>query len=241
MQINMAAALTLKWVAHGLVTVNEIHGYNNQATDLYIQLHEVPPLSDGSLTASAVPAVKSLRAVTKTHFQFTFPGGLTLSQLLVAVSTTEPNYTSTGAGSSALDMTLDVDTVHPVTSTTVVVGDLTTTVESLQVWAVANGTQRLLQITAKNLEAFDVYLAMFNKDFTDVSDGQTPIRSLKVPTGGALYTFNFGDGMLPEHLVGVKACTLIESAGPLAPKVLDTAAVSAGMNIRAIYDAIGAL
>ena len=152
----MVAANLTKWVAWGRIVVHEIHGWNAQGADLYIQLHQTPPLTaaGGALTAGTIPAFKSLLAQQANGFMYNFGAqGVELSELLIAISTTEPNYTAVGAA-GGIDLTIDFDTQFAVDGTEVIVGDLTTgVVATQQVWSEATGLaapKRLLRVDFKN-------------------------------------------------------------------------------------------
>src|SRR6266496_682128 len=127
--IALVAANLTKWCAFGQCRVIQVHGFNNQSADRYIQFHQAP-----TVTAADVPAIKSLWAPNGAGFSWSFfGGGIQLTELLVAISTTEANYTAPSAG-GGLDMTVVVESDFLVTSTTAIVGDLTTGVAGLQVW-----------------------------------------------------------------------------------------------------------
>src|ERR1051326_8316683 len=122
--IAMTAADILKWIAWGPVSVQRFHGYNNQAGTLYIQLHEITPKSDGTVTAGSVPKVKSFQVLAGLPFSFEMVNDITMSELVVCISSTEANYTAVAAA-GGLDMTVTVASDFLCDGTEVVVGDLT--------------------------------------------------------------------------------------------------------------------
>lgn len=192
MQIAMTAADLLKWIAYGPCTVTKIWGYNPEGTDdLYIQLHQTPPLADGTLTAATVPAVKSLVAQASFVFSYgpkDFGEGLALSELLLAISTTEANYTAPAAG-HGLDMFVEVSGAFLCDGTEVVTGDLSTGVDTQQPWtdSVLNVGYKLLRIDYTNKSGAAAWLMGFADDAG--TDGDKPdlvVTSKRVPPAGTV-------------------------------------------------------
>lgn len=191
MTVSMVAADLTKWVAWGPIRVYEIFGRNNQSADLYIQLHQV--YKDDLTSTSTVPEVKSLETLGNLGFKYSFPGGLPLSELTVAISTTETLYTAVGAG-GGLDLTLVIDTLYSSTGVSVA-GDLTTDVGALQVWAAANGPKLLLRADVKNNDgALNIFACLSAKDTTYTSSIMTPA----IVGPGTTRQLNFGPtGLYP--------------------------------------------
>jgi hypothetical protein len=152
----MVAADLTKWVAFGNINIQTISGYNAQGATVYIQLFQIPPLAAGGITASTVPAFKSLVCPTVAAFNFNFQAsGLALSECLIGLSSTEANYTAVAA-SSGLDLTMQFDSDYICIGGETVVGDLTTNQQTLQVWTEANGAtarKRLLRVDLNNNDA----------------------------------------------------------------------------------------
>lgn len=221
MNIAIVAADLTKWIAWGPCNVTHIFGYNNQATDLYIQFYQRP-----QVTAGDVPAVKSWTAFANAPFDMVFPDGLHLSELLIAISTTEVNYTAAGAG---LDMTVCVETDFPVVTATSIAGDLTTGVASRQIWTEANGYKRLLRLDVKNNSGATAYTHISSLDTPLVTDNRPePLKVLNAETK----SFWFGkSGLVPGQLN--KGCNVKMADGPTIPY---TFIAAASFNIRAIYE-----
>lgn len=229
----MALADLTKRVAYGNCTVRQVYGYNNVAVDKYIQFHQKQ-----TVAASDVPAVKGLFAPASAPFSWSFAGGLNLSELLVAVSTTQVNYTATGAN-TGLDMTIEVDSDCLVSSTNTIVGDLTTGVASLQVWADADGgTKKLLRLDIVNNDSVDVFAVIQSGDASTTTDIQW---NQKIIHGGTTYSYFFGrEGKIPfRNDAGTvrKGCTIriaALSAGVLTYPLSINA--NTDYSIRAIYE-----
>lgn len=227
----MTAADITKWASLGPVLVSEIFGYNNQGTDLYIQLHESPVVANGD-----VPKEKSLLAQTNNGFKYPFPKPIALSELTIAVSTTEANLTKVGAA-GGLDMTVVVSGVSLVDGTEVVSGDLATGADALTPtnWtdAVASVGKRLLRVDYTNNDGADRYLMLFAKN---PANGDTPLLcSPKVAAGGTL-SLRFGTngrGVAGAEADGTKhyGCFLAQST--TADKL--TATATAASYIRSIH------
>lgn len=206
MLIPMVAADLVKWCAYGPCMVTKIFGYNNQATDLYIQLHQVPPLANGTLTAGAVPVAKSLLTQTKNGFMFPFPDGMHLSELLVAISTTEATYTAVGAG-GGLDLTIEVDSQYLCDGTEVVTGNLTIATTSLQPWSNATGPKHLLRLTAQEVLGAARWVGITAKDVAS-----SPIRQFHIGANAQLDLLFGKDGWSPfqqdSAFVGYDGCLI---------------------------------
>lgn len=147
--VPIVAANITKWLAWGPVTIQSIVGMNNQGSTLYIQLHQVPPLANGTLANGTVPAVKSLQVLANAPFAFQNLN-VTLAECFLAISSTEVNYTAVSAA-GGLDGTVFCQSQFMCDGTETVVGDLTTTLNVLQVWTEANGAA-----TPKKLLRLDV-------------------------------------------------------------------------------------
>ena len=144
MNIALTAADIIKWVAYGPTVVQAIHGMNNQGATLYIQFHEVPPKSDGTLAAGAIPAYKSLQVAANSPFWFAINS--TLNGLLYVVSTSEANYTAVAAA-GGLDATLECGSDFLCDGTETVIGDLTSgNTGSFTVFADSATPKKLLRL-----------------------------------------------------------------------------------------------
>jgi hypothetical protein len=217
MNINMVITDRCKWAAWGFCRVTRIHGWNNEATNKYIQLHETPPLTAAGLVpANQAPNVKSFYAPGSNGFDYEFGSGISLAELTIAISTTEVNFTDPGA-SHGLDMTVELDTVFDVRSGDKIAGDLTTGRNSLQVWTNTSGPQKLLRVDYANVESNNVYLQVFAID--SPPNGTKPIMQGPQDTdqSGLTQSLNFGDnGIIPSSGAMVaatgfntnKGCTL---------------------------------
>ncbi len=148
--IVMVAADLTKYIAWGPVMVQRFHGMNNQNATLYIQLHEISPLAAGGILDQAVPPVKSFQVLANLPFSFQMVDTINLSELVVGISTTELTYTAVSAA-GGLDMTIMVASDFLCDGTEVVVGDTTTALNVLQVWAAAAGPNTLLSLRVKEV------------------------------------------------------------------------------------------
>lgn len=235
--IAMVAADLTKWIAWGPVTVNKLHGYNNQGVAVYIQLHQVPPLAAGGLTAGAAPVIKSLACAANAPFAFTMP--FTLSECLVALSSTEASYTAVAAA-GGLDMTVDFDSDFLVDANTTVVGDLTSAVNSLQVWTETNGAANryaLVRLDVIDLSGVQQWITLQG---TNAAYTVTPPSGCVLPlAANTTFSGQFGIGGRPQPFLQTAAfvsktgCT-IRVVNNLTTMVSSVGAAS----IRAIYQTL---
>ena len=231
MLATLVAANLTKRIAYGLCRVVRIYGYNSQVSDRYIQLFQTPTVANGD-----VPVLKGLYAPASAPFDWEL--NTALSELLIAISSTQPNYTAVGAG-TGLDMTLEISTDFEVGSANTIAGDLTTGVASLQVWTSANGPKKLLRLDVNNTGADDVWIAVQASDAADTADTKSLIA--KVAAGDLVNLFFGKDGLVPYKKAGdatvhkgcsVRLATL--TAGDVTLPLSFSAA--ADFNIRAIYE-----
>lgn len=230
MNIALTAANISKWIAWGTVRVTSLHGMNNQGTTVYIQLHEVPPKADGTLAAGTVPSVKSLQCAANSPFMFNVD--FTLKELFLALSTTEANYTAVAAA-GGLDMTVVVSGGFLCDGTEVVVGDTTSIIDNLQLWAEAAGPKKLLRLDVTELLGLAQFIAVEPTD----ADANVPWDKLTPLAVGATVNCNYGTSGLDVFSKSVnqtlrKGCTI---RVVLAPPTFPWAA--GGAAIRAIYKA----
>jgi hypothetical protein len=134
--------------------------------------------------ANQVTTVKSIATLAALAFDYEFAGGISLSELTVAISSDETKFVDPGAN-KGLDMTIEVDTVCDVRSSTVgssdtVTGDLTTGVNSLQVWAEATGPKRLLRVDWISSKTPACYLQLFA--INSPPDGTIPLVQFPINT-----------------------------------------------------------
>lgn len=222
MNIAIVAADVTKWIAWGPGKVTHIYGFNNQIVDLFIQLFQSP-----TVAASDVPAIKALWAPSKAAFDWPFPDGLQFSELLVAPSSSEANYTAVGAG-AGLDMTVVIETDFLVDATITVAGDLTTGVASRQIWAEASGPKRLLRLDVKNNVGATAYAHISSLDAPSTTDNRPePLKVLNATTKN----FWFGKAGLVPGLLN-NGCTIKMADGATVPY---TFTGTSSFNIRAIY------
>ena len=232
MRIKLLITDEAKWVAYGPCRVVQVFGNNNHTADNYIQFHEKPL---AGLAAADVPAVASLYAPANAPFDFKFSDPIFLSELTIAVSSTNVNYTA--LTNQGVDATVVVETDFPVGSNTTVVGDLTSAnKQSRQIWASsATNTKRLLRVDVVNADAQAIYMRISASDLK--LSGDTTNVPFEI-NATASKSFFFGrDGISPfrvdsngtEH----KGCTifLLNSTDPSSGLI----AVPTG-SIRAIYD-----
>jgi len=238
MLVNMVAADLTKWVAWGPVTVRAIHGWNNNGTSVYIQLFQTP-----TVAASQVPACKALVATANNGFMYVFgEQGITLSELLVALSTTELNYTAVSAA-SGLDMTLDIDSQFACDGTEVIAGDLTTGQNALQVWTEAAGAsapKRLLRVDVKNNQATDVLVNLvYAVDTVAPTSRVTSFNSCPVSVTTTTYYGDAQSGFQPyqqdANYTQHRGCTINITGLTAGYWTAGTVYGGTSPNIRAIY------
>lgn len=183
----MVAANIDLWIAWGRTRVTQVFGMNNQGSIVYIQLFDQTPQANGHMAAGSVPKIKSLQCLANAPFFFTVD--LTLEELMVALSTTEVNYTAVGAA-GGLDMTVVCDTDYLCTGNEVIVGDTTTALNTKAIFAAAQ--HRLLKLQAIEQLGANRFLAIGGA--TVMPPGQERILLLKA---NANTTYLFGTAGLP--------------------------------------------
>lgn len=185
----VAANINPKWVAWGPVQIKRFQGWNANASAVYIQFHQTPPLAGGTtLTAGRVPEFKSFLASAANGFDYEFPNYVRMNELTVALSSTEANYTAVGAG-AGLDLTMEFDSLYDVQNGDAVIGDLTTTGSSFTIWSQASTAKRLLrldlieQIGAKRFVVVQATDAVHNPSSADFICPITASQSLALNFG----------------------------------------------------------
>ncbi len=231
MKVKLLITDETKWVAYGPCRVVQFFGNNNTGADVYLQYHEKP-----LVTAGDVPAVASNYCPSMAPFDFKFADPISLSELTLAVSSTNVNYTAlTNAG---VDATVIVETDFPVGSNTTLVGDLSTGVNSRAIWSEASGAsakKRLLRVDVKNNAAVTIQY------FVSALDSTAPVNSTMAGpfevVAGATGSRYFGrDGYRPLEIVdGVSkfGCTVYFSDDQTPPYGFPG---STDINVRGIYD-----
>jgi hypothetical protein len=227
MNIAFTAADIAKWIAFGPVRVRSIHGFNNQSTDLYVQLHEI---SKGTVSSTqvqpangTVPKFKSLHVQAGNSFKWEFEDGIVFSELVVAISTTEANLTIVGA-SGGVDLTLVADGDFMVDNypTLTVFGDLTSLVNGQGPWLSADGPHTLARLTAIGNASVDHFLVGYAED--SPSPTSKILFGLPCPKLTTV-DYSFGSGFVPfaqtAGFVANNGCT-INSAVDLTPGGLDS-------------------
>jgi len=189
--IAMTVSDIQKFIAFGDIEVSRIHGWNNQGSDLYIQLHQKIPDSIATpLAAGNVPVFKSLLAQANNGFVYSFNPPLCLNQLVVGISTTEVNFT---AASNGVDMTLDVQSLFLTNGGETITGDLVTGVSGRNPWtdSVANVAKRLLRVDYVNNDGATRFLLLS----TDAGTTNIPNYIYQVANGATLVVENFTEGL----------------------------------------------
>lgn len=235
MNIKLVIADETKWVAYGQARVLCCYGYNNNASDdRYIQFHAKPA---ALLANGDVPAVASLYAPANAPFKWEWDKGIPLSELTIAVSSTQTTYTA--LTNTGLDMTVEVETDFPVSSTTTLVGDLTTGVNSRAVWSEASGSstrKRLLQIRVKNNAVGTIAVFVSAQDSTAPADSTMFGPFLVATTETEIITFG-RNGVRPFQKLAngteKHGCTIYYSEDTAAPYSFPA---GTDMNALGIYD-----
>jgi len=233
-KIKMVITDETKWVAWGPCRVLQVFGYNNAAADVYLQFFQSP-----IVTAGDVPAVASLFCPTAAPLSWNFTEPISLSELLVATSTTEVNYTATA--DAGVDVTILVDTECAVTSNTTLVGDLTTGVLEKQIWSEASGLstpKRLLRVDFKNNLGAVAYPYVSHLDTNFIKTSVlTPLAAVADGTTKSYFFGRHGKHTKGNKLTGntyAYGCTIVASA---SGDINTTTLVGTNsFNIRGIYD-----
>ena len=231
-----------KHVAYGPCRVLSVHGFNNNSgADRYLQFHTKFP---DALTNGDVPTFKSLWFPSGAATVFgreTFGDmGLSFSELLAAVSSTEVNYTA--VTNTGLDLTIVVETECYYDSTCSIVGDLVTGVDSKQIWAIASGPKRLLRLDIYNAGVATIYpfIQASNSVVTAIASGVTKFipRVLTtetktyhfIPKGGQVENYAAASGVLQKGCI-VGCATAITSG-------VITESTSTDRAIRAVVSSV---
>lgn len=198
----MKAADLSKWLAFGTCRVRSITGYNNQASDCYILLCEQSADSPTAIaagtvvTAGVIPKMAGLLAPTKGEFKYEWAEGITFAELCVAISTVQASLTYVAAA-GAIDMTIDIDGPYLVDNYTgiTMVGDLTTNVTTLQVWAEASGPKTLARVDVKSGDATITCFVGYAVD----APASTSLPQFSILVSGTTLVFpmNCGAGSVP--------------------------------------------
>lgn len=223
---NTAFNVATLQVSKLLGTVAQIEGYFRGATaDRWLQLHDscVTPVT-GSVPIWQIPIAQTSQFFENLQVNKIYCG----EGIFIGVSTTEGTWTA-----SADTMDVTVFTVDVVRSATVV-GDLTTGVAGLDVWAdsSANSANKLARLQVINGLGVDAYLQVFG---ASPSNGDTPIWTLPLTDAATEQTFNFSIGGFP--LLQVTTANIIEYGCFVrissTPQTLT--GVAASSNIQATY------
>lgn len=230
MNVKLTTATLQKFLAYGRCSIKEVKGFNGTGGDLYIQFHEKPVVLAGD-----IPKSSGLIATTAQWFDWFYNDGLDLSECSIAISSSQTSYAAPAAG---VDCTVIFETQFPAcneagTALVTVVGDLTSAVDGLGIWAEAAGPKRLLRLDVKNNDAATRYIVIQSSDAELLTDSTVP-GPFAVATG-ATKTLFFGNGLLPfrnDNGTIRKACVIRMSSSATLPFVMDT---DTDFNIRAIY------
>lgn len=199
--ISMAIADETSWVSYGLTYIHKVFGFNNNAEDdRYIQFHAKP----AALIANGdVPALKSLWAPAAAGFSY--PVETEVSELSIAISSTEALYTA--VTNTGLDLTAVVDSSFLVKNDTTLVGDAATGVSARTIWSDASGPKRLLALSVINDSGAAVYPAI--RASTSRITNDTTAKILSPIESSFTEHYKFGGGYIPFR------------AGPTAATVHD--------------------
>jgi hypothetical protein len=235
-KVPMVIADEYVHVAYGPVRVVSVHGFNNNAADRYLQFHEKFP---DALTNGDVPTFKSMwfpQGAQTVFGRETFgDGGLTFSELLAAISSTEVNYTA--VTNTGLDLTIVVETEHYIHSGITIVGDLTTPDAERELWSNAAGPKRLLRMDSlMGSDAFPIIQARGG-----ALDATYATRSLRKCINGEVATFLFGPGggQFEENVAGTiyRGCSVgwVDAIGGYLSSPF-TVATSPDQAMRFVYE-----
>lgn len=196
MRVKLTKANISSWVAFGNCTVYSMTGYNDQASDVYIQLHEMCPNSSVAPNPIGSTYLKAtLLTQSKNGFKYEWVGGLNFSCLLVGMSTVPDTFTAVGAG-GGVEVEIEVGGVFLCNGAETIVGDLTTGCDYLIVQADSGPTgKKLLRMDYINADGAPRYLALSNTGI----EGDYLVWFSK--NGAALavgtHVFLFGDSFMP--------------------------------------------
>lgn len=220
-----------KLIAFGPITIYKIYGRNNTGATVFIQFHE-----NLTVAAGDVPATKALEATANTWFDWSFEKGLSLTQLLLAMSSTQVNYTA--LVNAGLDCTIEYETNFENTLVIPnIVGDLTTAVASRQIWTPAVGKKQLRRLSIINNSGDAVSAWISARELADITVSNSTHRGpFACPDSATPVELLFGVGVSPfEKVAGVyhEACAVFFTASPVIGGAKLTAA---DYNVRALYD-----
>ncbi len=232
------------------VSIRKIEGYYNGAAPVWLQVWDLLTAPVSGSTPGPGDMAYCMQLFANDGFAFSFEDSslpIKKSPWLV-LSSTETLFTTIGGGGVAdmqvfvdqNEMLLDPTAAQNIAPLTVVVGDLTSAVDSLQVWATASGFKNLRQVDWVNAENTKRWLMLFTKD--TATNGDKPLlvfepSILDTFDGNYVNRLTFGDGgLIPRSFATIgatetKGCYLwISSTGDVLTKSTD-----GGCVIRAIY------
>lgn len=205
------AAQSLFTNACNLITLD---GNYAGAGNEYLQIHDKASVA----TVGNVPIASFLLSAAgplPSIFEALGPIGLTLG-LSIGISTTEATYT---ASASSYSIFGNVEEWETQISGLSIAGDLTTGIDTLQVWANVSGPKTIYRIQVLDITLSTTrYLMLFGKDAP--ADGDRPIRQWKLLDGCNLdLRFGLGGIWTRQNINGTlhQGCTfqLSDSAGTL--------------------------
>lgn len=185
--VNMLSTDETKWCSYGPCRVMKIWGYNPQGsgTVRYIQFHAKPA---AAITNGDVPAVAALLTTGEQWFDWFFECPVELTELSIAISSTQDTYTA--ITDTGVNLTAEIDTSYFVDSHISLVGDLTTGVANRQIWTNAQGPRQLLRLDISNAGGATIYPNIRASD--SALSGDTTVKRLAPIQSGDTTAFFFG-------------------------------------------------
>jgi hypothetical protein len=196
-------ALAVAPVATDAITISKIHGFKVAANDRFLQLHN----TKGTPTTATILRVWPIYGSAPFGEGF-IEDDITCSEgATFAVSSTANTYT---ASAETVDIFVSGDAAFDDTGTTVV-GDYTTTAETLPVWA-AGSPKKLVRLEVSDVIGSGPCFVQIHADATPATD--KIVASFPLALGGTMDKF-FGAGISPSRMVSqavFDGCTIALSA-----------------------------
>lgn len=190
---------------------------NGGAADYWLQLHNSVPSVTGTLPAdTAVPVTTPLLVPMNYTAEYQLPSGIVIPSLGLVAMMSSTRDTLTRVSGAVTDISVDVDEFSPVFNYAAgaSIGDYTTSLKQLQVWAESAGPKKLMELHVTNTStAF--YAQLFATD--SPAEGAVPIYSWLVESNTSkVISFGMNAGTTPYRQdadgTAHQGCTIILSS-----------------------------
>lgn len=161
----------------GALRIKRLRCNSATAADRWLQLHSGTAIPSNGAVPLYAPLLVPNAYISEDTFED--PRVVPAPGIVAVISSTRATLTVDAA--ALIDITVEVEEYElqsPVTLTTV--GDITTSVKSLELWAESAGPKTLIRADLYNSSGGTIYAQLFAKD--SPSDGATPLKSWSIAT-----------------------------------------------------------